>query len=63
MYFYLAVQINHTNSSMEKKSRKDYVTPVTDIIEVKMEGVIATSSDPLSSPAFYLPFEGGGEDW
>jgi len=47
---------------MRKKGRKNYETPLTQVIEVKMEGIIATSSDPLSSPAFYLPFE-DGEDW
>lgn len=57
--------LNHTNSLMSKKRRKNYETPVTQVIEVKMQGVLAASGDPLdplSDPLFIIPF-GGGEDW
>lgn len=50
---------------MSKKRRKNYETPVTQVIEVKMQGVLAASGDPLdppSDPLFIIPF-GGGEDW
>jgi hypothetical protein len=44
---------------MSKKRRKNYETPVTQVIEVKMQGILAASGDP----SFNNPFGGGGEDW
>lgn len=55
---------NHIDSFMRKKAEKNYETPLTQVIEVKTEGVLASSGlDPLSNPLFFSPFEGGGEDW
>ena len=49
---------------MSKKRRKNYETPLTQVIEVKTEGVLASSGlDPLSNPLFFSPFDGGGDDW
>lgn len=49
---------------MRKKGRKNYETPLTQVIEFKTEGVLASSGlNPLSNPLFFIPFEDGGEDW
>jgi len=53
---------------MRRKSRKPYVSPETTSIELKTDGILLGSNDPLNAPLFFgddfsTPFDGGGEDW
>lgn len=53
---------------MKRKSRKQYVPPTTDYIELKAENVLCGSLNALFTTLFWdnkinTPFDGGGEDW
>lgn len=53
---------------MRRKSRKSYVSPETTSIELKTDGILLGSNDPLNALLFFgedfiTPFNGGGEDW
>ena len=43
-----------------------YAAPATEVLELRLEGVIAASIDPLNNPtreAIGTSYDGGSEDW
>ena len=45
---------------MKKGTCKKYVTPTTEVVEVKTEKILCGSN---INPLYFIPFDGGGEDW
>ena len=43
-----------------KRIKKKYSTPTVDVVELKTEKFLCLSN---INPLFFLPFDGGGEDW
>lgn len=43
-----------------KRIKKKYVIPTIEVLELKTEKFLCESN---LNPLFFLPFEGGGEDW
>ena len=46
-----------------RRTKKKYVVPTLDVVELKTERILCGSNiDPFFF-YFFLPFDGGGEDW
>lgn len=43
-----------------KRTKKKYEVPTSDVVELKTERILCGSD---INPLFYMPFEGGSEDW
>ena len=43
-----------------KRIKKEYSSPTVDVVELKTEKFLCLSN---INPLFFLPFDGGGEDW